>query len=119
MSHFQNAIADGVFTIEQVKSALRNEGYIMEGRGTVGRVCTRTLIGSIESRFESYCRDNGIPIDDNLELSVTATDEGDPLGGHRYLAYNSKRYTLKQAMTLLVTVNKAEKVIRELEEKTL
>lgn len=35
-----------------------------------------------------------------------------------YLVYDSKRYTLKQTMTLVVTVNKAEMVIRELEDKT-
>lgn len=119
MTHFQNALNNGVFTIEQVIAALRNDGYIMEGRGAVGSVCSRTLITSIESEFESYCREKHIAIDDDLRLAATATDQGEIKGNFRYIVYNSNRYTPKQATQLLVALNKAESTIRDLEDETL
>ena len=119
MTPFQTALNNGVFTIEQVAAAFRNDGYIMEGRGTIGSICSRTLIGSIEADFESYCRENRIPIDDSLCLASTATDQGEVKGLFRYIVYNSNRYTLEQATRLLVVANTAERATRELEEKTL
>lgn len=119
MTPFQTALNDGVFTIEQVAADFRNEGYIMEGRGSVGSPCTGTLIDSIAADFDSYCRENRIPVDDSLSLTSTATDQGEVKGLFRYIAYNSNRYTLEQATRLLVAVNTAERTIRELEEQTL
>jgi hypothetical protein len=119
MTPFQTALNNGVFTIEQVAAAFRNDGYIMEGRGTIGSICNRTLIGSIESDFESYCSENRIPIDDSIHLTATATDQGEVKGNFRYIVYDSNRYTLRQATRLLVEANTAERTIRDLEEQTL
>ena len=119
MSLLQEALDNGVFTIEQVASALRMYGYIMEGRDDVGSRCTRTLISSIASDFLPLCRAQKIPVDDDIDLQATATDEGDVYGGHRYIVFNSNRYSFDQARELLVIVNTAEKKIRDLQEATL
>jgi hypothetical protein len=118
MPPFQDALNNGAFTIQQVITALRNDGYIMEGRGPVGSVCGRTLITSIESNFERYCLENHIPVDDNLHLLATATDKGDVEGSFRYIVYNSDRYSLEQATQLLVLVNTTERTIRDMEDQT-
>jgi len=118
MSLLQEALDNGVFSIEQIASALRNDGYIMEGRDDIGSSCTRTLIDSIASDFLPLCRTQKIPVDDDIDLQATATDEGDPYGGHRYIVFNSNRYTPEQARELLVIVNTAEKKIRDMEDET-
>ena len=119
MTPFQDALNSGAFTIQQVIGALRNDGYIMEGRGPVGSACTRTLIDSIEADFVRYCRDKRIAVDDSLHLLTTATDQGEDTGCYRYIVFNSNRYTLRQATQLLIAINTAERTVRHLTEKTL
>lgn len=105
MSPFREALTNGAFTIDQIVNALHDDGYIMEGRSDLGAAISSTIVDSIASDFVDYCRENKVPIQDDIKLQATATTDGDFEGCHRYVVYNINRFSHAEAKRMLVKAN--------------
>ncbi len=116
MTDLSELLRGGSFTLEGILDELRRMHYIVEGRGPIGRFCSRTTIHIIEKDFFSeYESATGTRIY-GISLLSTASEEGFP-GNFTYALFNAKKVSLDQIREILKWTNIVEAARNAAEEE--